>query len=381
MPAGAGAIVPAMTNRPPGADRPDDTELCGTLRRINLDEIIGVGGLRPIRSFAPRLPSVARSIATTEPARLASALGGLSRSRQEALITAFGAVGVAEGLRESSRRMADHIAGIVGQLAGAGLRTDFSRLTTVGVNGDVTEWTRRITGIVTGAAKGVIEWRSRMEEGFPAFVERHGWPIPILDLTPAEVSALVELRDSPRREVSREIAAWFGPRTARYRRQRNALLESDLVSTRRPALEQAIRAHTRGDYYASICTMLPLVEGVMADSLWIGGPAPQKGVVPRGLARMDELSRSGWSWVNRSLEIVLLSSAGGSALFGQEPPGDRTTLSGGRLLNRHSILHGRSRRYGTAANALRLFLLLCTLVEVLEDVHRVAQPTTLALAR
>jgi len=37
--------------------------------------------------------------------------------------------------------------------------------------------------LVTGIAEAVGLWREQMDEGIPAFVDRHGWPVTLMELS------------------------------------------------------------------------------------------------------------------------------------------------------------------------------------------------------
>lgn len=53
-------------------------------------------------------------------------------------------------------------------------------------------------------------------------------------------------------------------------------------------------------------------------------------------------------------------------LFTRSDPADYGRPAEPKSLNRHAILHGYARRYATQANALRMFLLLAVLLEVVD---------------
>jgi hypothetical protein len=67
-----------------------------------------------------------------------------------------------------------------------------------------------------------------------------------------------------------------------------------------------------------------------------------------------------------ALETMILGASSGVALFDTYAPPQGVEP---RSLNRHGILHGSARRYGTEQNATKLFLLVTLLAECLE-IHR-----------
>jgi hypothetical protein len=388
-----------------------------TLSGINLSRITGTDAVvRPISGFERYLrPS--RRLVEMDPTRLSGAVFGLSNDRQSTLFTAFGADSTSRLVKQyvgQNKLFANRASQSLGAMTGAHLRADlagtfvgalgvdpkqishlrdaltgkmgaFERLTEkwrlqlsdhplFGVNAqrNLSRWIDGLRPTLKQMAESAmrfIELRQELDEGAVGFVERHGWPLP-LAVPLSVLNRLVRLTDRPKREVTATMLASFGPRTQAFHDSRDAIIESVPFRSRRRAVDQALRAMRRGDQYAAICTMLPLVEGVLVDVLFAGQEPPkwkaaEKAVVE--LATLDDLEDA---WAMRSIETLLLSATGGVALFDRFDRRDYGVPGESRRLNRHAILHGSARRYGTRVNALKLFLLLAALAEVLDDFER-----------
>lgn len=103
--------------------------------------------------------------------------------------------------------------------------------------------------------------------------------------------------------------------------------------------------------------LLPLVEGVLTDVMFPTGTRPHD-VKPgvRKLGKVDAPIRG----PIKAAETLLLGAGAGTALYdGYDPPPGVEP----RTLNRHAVLHGIARRYGTEQNATKLFLLLVLMAE------------------
>jgi hypothetical protein len=66
------------------------------------------------------------------------------------------------------------------------------------------------------------------------------------------------------------------------------------------------------------------------------------------------------------IETILLSAGANTALFESFDRSRYGRHGEPRSLNRHAILHGSARRYGTGENSLRLLLLLVVMAEVFD---------------
>ena len=97
------------------------------------------------------------------------------------------------------------------------------------------------------------------------------------------------------------------------------------------------------------------------------GQEPRRQRIEKGIGRLvDAQDETYGEAAFRALETIIIGAGTGSALFEHyaPPPGREP-----RSLNRHGVLHGSARRYGTEQNATKLFLLIVVLAECLA-IHR-----------
>jgi hypothetical protein len=113
--------------------------------------------------------------------------------------------------------------------------------------------------------------------------------------------------------------------------------------------------------YLVINGLLPLVEGVLIDVMFPTGTRPRD--VKPGVSALAKTDVAITGPI-KAAETLLLGGGAGTALFDryQPPPG----VVEPRALNRHAVLHGIARRYGTEQNATKLFLLLVLMAECFE---------------
>lgn len=210
-----------------------------------------------------------------------------------------------------------------------------------------------------------IEAQCELDERTNDFVRKHGWPVP-LRLAPHLYSRIVGMADRSKREVHAVMRDGFRPGTQAYAMTQEVLTESTAFESRRPLLRQAFKAQRREEWYLVVNALLPLVEGVMVDVAFQGRPPPEHG---RPRQSVDELRQAEDSSPiimaapMEAIETILLSAGAGVALFQQFDASAYGVPGEPRALNRHAILHGSARRYGTAQNALKLYLLLVMLAE------------------
>jgi hypothetical protein len=152
----------------------------------------------------------------------------------------------------------------------------------------------------------------------------------------------------------------FRPGTKPYHAAWRSVEKSQYFDSRRPLLREVRRAQAAGQRYLVINGLLPLVEGVLLDAVFPEAehPIPAR----KGVKKLAE-TETPIAGPIRAAEALLFSAGAGTALFDQyaPPPGVEP-----RTLNRHGILHGAARRYGTEQNATKLFLLIVLLAECLE---------------
>ncbi len=153
----------------------------------------------------------------------------------------------------------------------------------------------------------------------------------------------------------------FRPGKRVYSIAREVIEESPDFESRRPLLRQVYAAQRRQEWYLVINALLPLVEGVLLDAMFPTGTRP-KSIQP-GLDRLADSRDEGYGEAGfRGIETMIVGAGSGSALF--EPYAPPSGIEP-RSLNRHGVLHGSARRYGSEQNATKLFLLMVLLAECL----------------
>ncbi len=134
--------------------------------------------------------------------------------------------------------------------------------------------------------------------------------------------------------------------------------------SRQPLIKQVLQAHRRGQHYLVICGLMPLVEGVLVDAIFTPSTAPSWQATQKAVAKLKGDADGVYGGVVQAVERLIIAGAAGMGLFDQA---DRATWAVGgepRRLNRHAILHGFARRYGSAVHALKMILLLNVVVQV-----------------
>lgn len=210
------------------------------------------------------------------------------------------------------------------------------------------------------AMQQFVEEQRRLDERTDEFVARHGWPVPT-SLLQTTYRRIVSMAGASKREVTALMVEGFRPGTRTYYSMREVLDESPHFASRRPLLRQVYAAQRRRQWYLVINALLPLVEGVLIDAMFPRATRP-KSIKPGVEELKKEQVRAGDGAI-RAIETMIVGAGTGSALFDSYEP-----LPGvePRTLNRHAVLHGSARRYGTEQNATKLFLLLVVLAESIE---------------
>ena len=121
--------------------------------------------------------------------------------------------------------------------------------------------------------------------------------------------------------------------------------EEDAFKVRRLIIRDALEDHLAGRYRVSIPTLLPCLEGVVADTFALGANSR----VTDGLDSIASDLVQGFDALEVEVALAALSALYGSVDFS-------TTSPFSPRLNRHLILHGRTVRYGTEANSLKVIL-------------------------
>lgn len=116
------------------------------------------------------------------------------------------------------------------------------------------------------------------------------------------------------------------------------------LKLRRPIILDAVDDHLAGRYRVSIPTLLPSLEGLVADTFGLGRRTP----VTAGLESMTDILDG--------LDAIALDVAIGSLTYLYGPIDFPSTSPLSPRLNRHLILHGRTVRYGREGNSLKVLL-------------------------
>ena len=208
----------------------------------------------------------------------------------------------------------------------------------------------------------LAEHQREMDERTDEFVRRHGWPVPT-SLSSRGYHQIMSMLGHPKREVTAFMVRSFRPGTRAFAAAREVIDESPYFESRRPLLRQVWAAQRRREWYLVINGLLPLVEGVLVDALFPPkATRPHQGWTP-GIQLRTKVDVPFGDAPVRAVGTLLISGGAGLAMYGDydPPPGVEP-----RVLNRHAILHGGARRYGTEQNAVRLFLVLVLMAECFE---------------
>jgi hypothetical protein len=308
------------------------------------------------------------------------ALGAAETARMASFPTLLGSSLSAQLARPSLGLEASQLglatAGMGGQLAAIGERIaamnaallapsqQIAKMVT-SVQSAFADWAPHFQGF-GDAMRELAEQQDTYDEDTSLFVARHGWPVPI-SLPMRAYRQVVSKARANKREVNRSMVYWFRPGSSGYRAARDVLERSPDFGSRRPLLRQVYAAQRRGQWYLVINGLLPLVEGVLIDAMFPSGTRPK--TVKPGVERLVEGSEPFDDFIFDALETMILGASSGVALFDAYAPPQGVEP---RSLNRHGVLHGSARRYGTEQNATKLFLLVTLLAECLE-IHRDAR--------
>lgn len=185
------------------------------------------------------------------------------------------------------------------------------------------------------------------------------WLVPTL--TPYPISRIIHLIDQGQEQEARGLV--LKECTATYlAKMVTHWWDVQELQARRPLIEQALDAHSRGHYYLSLHALGPQIEGIVTDWTYRHLPADQVPWKPESkIKKFRDLVTSGSkAKVERSLTESVLE-------FVLEGPVLATFKSwfaalDGAFPNRHVLAHGRqdSSQF-TEENSVKLLLLLDTL--------------------
>lgn len=204
---------------------------------------------------------------------------------------------------------------------------------TTNIRNDLDEMARRVSAMMDNLAGIMVEL---------------GWP-PVEKLDTDECSRIITLyrdlgADAIREPLGRVLVEKYDRNTLE-----NMLAEWKMdgrLSHRFPILEQGVLAHFQEHYSASVCTLLPQIEGLILERHWH----------PKGeRCRMNSLrqyvqvglSCSDYFWFDRWANEFYTRVLMAQFTYGEIPS----------ELSRHAILHGYDTQFGTAANSLKAILI------------------------
>jgi hypothetical protein len=193
----------------------------------------------------------------------------------------------------------------------------------------------------------ILNWLERGHR-FADLVIALGWPPPghmptgLADaittghslgvVTPEQVSELfVGFYDQNR--IERLLAHWGSYEWLRHRSE---------------ILRQGIESHNERRYFASVCTLLPQIEGTLGEELK-RAPNPQN----------DAGSLFDETHLSKAARVFYVRLARGS--FSWSPEEEVPDLS------RNAILHGRDTAYGTRQHSLKVILMLDAVLAIIQE--------------
>lgn len=154
----------------------------------------------------------------------------------------------------------------------------------------------------------------------------------------------------------RQATELIGPRSRHWQWIVEGTRGSPSIQTRLPVIDDAIFCLEHERWYAAVCSLLPVIEGVGSD---------RAGVVDgmRVGRRLNKVLHTETAQIE-TLSAVPALSVLDAEIF------DRRDFKGVEVaetaLNRHLILHGRTVGFGSEMNSCRTFMLLVALIELLD---------------
>jgi hypothetical protein len=185
------------------------------------------------------------------------------------------------------------------------------------------------------------------------FYRRHGWYVP---LHPALLGYVLDHDVQHQPFDPRRATDLVGVGSEHWPWIRDGLLKSPAIESRRPVVEDALAAMEAGRWHGAICTILPVLEGIISDR---SGVLEHMRVGKRFEVMLDTADAELISFSAASALDVLDGELFKSWAF----PGVAISED---ALNRHLILHGRTVAFGTPVNATRILMIAVALVELLD---------------
>lgn len=216
----------------------------------------------------------------------------------------------------------------------------------------VKEHMRKISEATASVAKRIIELPDKTKRVLKNLAEK-GWFLP-LDITIPAVDHLAKLIESnDDEEIDRSLIEF-------YTEQLDELL-NNLVATlpeRAHLFRAAFKAHNHREYDLSIPVLLAQADGVCYDMLGEklfsrGRKKGQKNSPPRTKKALER--KIGSIGLVSIYDAFLEPLRSGSALMlnKDQMKEKRRTIPGYNVLNRHEIMHGIDKNYGSEVNSLK----------------------------
>lgn len=201
--------------------------------------------------------------------------------------------------------------------------------------------------VVDEFIQGVNIGLKNAEQEYKTIMLRAGYP-PISNLHINKTMEIIKLKDEP--QISTNL---LNELLFKYYDEvkTDALLtklhDVSWINKRVPIFEQSFKAHHQGDYFLSVATILPQIEGMFADATNTKGKMSGRVLE----AKVKEVLGSNVKLFNFNKEIENFYLK--TILVGFEH--NKPVKS---FLSRHAILHGGDVEYGTRENSLRCIMLL-----------------------
>ncbi|HMA60154.1 MAG TPA: hypothetical protein VKN64_07660 [Halanaerobiales bacterium] len=183
-------------------------------------------------------------------------------------------------------------------------------------------------------------------ERFSMIMSKLGWP-PQSNLNVNEVSEIVYYYDEYGEEATKkEIDKYFLERYTADKIDEKVKNwdKKKIMNKRMPIIKEVIKAHKNGDYYLSVATLLPQIEGIIADGFGHVGQM-WKDDLKEYITRLNTNRRIFNNLLKDFyLKIILVGFGHGEEI--------------NSCLSRHAIVHGGDVDFGTKINSLKTILLL-----------------------
>lgn len=141
-----------------------------------------------------------------------------------------------------------------------------------------------------------------------------------------------------------------------------------LFSSRMHIIDDALEAHKTGKYTLSLPSLLPLIEGILNEYVTRNKLPARCGnirkVYEAVIGDVDNYSLTTWAIV-QTLRYQLENSTYTYTKFEQE----LKKSPNGRLVSRHTVLHGISTNYHKPSNSLKVFVLLDAISSLHDEIE------------